>query len=170
MIPVFALLIFCYTRERDWLRWVALGVYAVAALSDIIDGYIARNYNQGTRLGARLDPLADKLIINLGLVFLAGNEHFDPAVPMWFPVVVLTRDVCIVMGAFLVNEYFGPLKVRPRFSGKATTVFQMSTLIAFLLPVPFAPHLLYGTAVITIMSFADYMYSGSKQVVKQDPA
>jgi len=169
-IPVFVLLIFCYTRERDWLRLVALGIYGVAALSDAIDGYIARHYNQSSKLGARLDPLADKLIINLGLVFLASNPQFDPAIPLWFPVLVLGRDVAIVMGAFIINEYFAPVKVKPRWSGKATTALQMSTLIAYLLPVFFAPGLLYATAVLTVFSFVDYMYAGSMQVLKRDSA
>jgi len=111
-------------------------------------------------LGARLDPLADKLIVNLGFVFIAANPHFDPDVPLWFPVLILTRDVVIVMGAYLINERIGPLKVNPRLSGKLTTIVQMSTLIGVLLAVPFLDYLIAATLILTLVSMADYLYWG----------
>ena len=163
MVPVFLSCVFCYSREREWLRYLALAVYAMAALSDVADGYVARRLNQHSRLGARMDPLADKLIVNLGFVFMAANSQFEPDVPMWFPVIVLTRDVVIVMGAYLINEYFGPVKVKPRVSGKMTTVFQMSTLIAVLLGVFFVNYLIALAVFFTFVSMADYVYVGIRQ-------
>ncbi len=170
MIPVFVVLVYCYTQEREWLRHIALGVYVSASLSDILDGYVARRLNQRTAFGARLDPLADKLIVNLGFVFLAANEQFEPAIPLWFPVCVLSRDIIIVMGAYTINEYFGPVVVKPRWTGKATTVCQMSTLIAFLLGVPFAPHLLLLTLAVTVFSLLDYVYAGCVQAFVKNAA
>lgn len=170
LIPVFLVLIYCYAPGREWLRHMALGIYVTASLSDILDGYIARRLNQRTAFGARLDPLADKLIINLGFVFLAANPTFGEVVPMWFPVVVLVRDAIIVLGAFAINEYFGPMKVKPRWTGKATTVFQMSTMIGVLLWVPFAPHLLMVTVVVSAASLADYIYAGCMQAFAKDAA
>lgn len=170
LIPVFLVLIYCYTPDREWLRHVALGVYITAALSDILDGYVARRFNQRTAFGARLDPLADKLIVNLGFVFLAVNPTFSAVVPMWFPVVVLVRDAIIVLGAFAINEYFGPMKVKPRWTGKATTVFQMSTLIGVLLGVWFAPQLLLVTMAVSVASLLDYIYAGCMQALARDAA
>ncbi len=167
MIPVFTSLVWFYSPEREWVRWAAVGVYVVAALSDVLDGYVARRFKQRTKLGTRLDPLADKLIVNLGFVFLAANDYFGEMVPLWFPVVVLSRDVGIVMGAFLINECYGPVKVAPRVLGKLTTTFQMATLVAVLLRVSFAYPLLLVTVVMCVLSYADYLYFGTRQLEQQ---
>lgn len=169
-VPVFCLLIFFYAPEREWLRWAALALYALAGLSDALDGFVARRLNQRSELGARLDPLADKLTINLGLVFVASNAHFEPAIPLWFPVIVLTRDIVIVLGALLINEFYGPVRVKPRISGKITTVLQIATLIGFLLGVSFAPELMTLALVATLFSFADYIWEGTRQANHLDAA
>ena len=81
MVPVFVALIASYTREHPWIRYTALGVYALAAVSDALDGFVARAYNQKTKLGTLLDPLADKLMINIGFVFMAVNDQFATRIP-----------------------------------------------------------------------------------------
>lgn len=172
LVPVFVVLIMTYTRDEQWLRYAALGVFVAAAVSDGIDGFIARAYNQKTKLGAVLDPLADKLLINLALVFLAVNDELRTPIPAWFPVIILGRDVIIVIGAYLINEYFGPVRARPHISGKLTTAFQMALIIAVLLELP--PHfvwgILYVTLAVAIVSFADYLRAGIKQVGNEDQA
>jgi cardiolipin synthase (CMP-forming) len=162
MIPFFVLLIYFYGEEHQMLRTAALGVYALAAISDGLDGYVARKFNQRTKLGARLDPLADKLMVNLGLVFIAANPYFHPPIPMWFPVVVLSRDVLIVMGAYFLNERHGPLKVKPLWSGKFTTAFQMGTLIAALLALPITNLIMWIALVFTIISLVQYVSFGRR--------
>jgi len=143
-------------------------VYILAGLSDILDGYVARRFNQRSNFGTRLDPLADKLIINLGFVFLAANVSLQPGVPMWFPVIILGRDTIIVIGAWLINEFFGPLHVKPRWPGKATTTAQISTLVGVLLGVWFVPHLLIATLCISMYSLTDYIYTGCLQAYGRD--
>ena len=170
LIPVFVGLVVGYTREHQWVRYAALGVYAAAAVSDALDGFVARAYNQKTKLGAMLDPLADKLMINIGFVFMAVNEEFAYTVPYWFPAVILARDTMIVMGAYLINEYYGPVRVRPRIGGKMTTVFQMGLVIAVLLEAGFARKLMYATVAISAFSYVDYMYAGIKQIGNEDEA
>lgn len=172
LVPVFIVLVMTYTPDQQWLRYAALGVFIAAAVSDGIDGFIARAYNQKTKLGAVLDPLADKLLVNLALVFLAVNEHLRTTVPTWFPVLILGRDVIIVIGAYLINEYFGPLRARPQISGKLTTVFQMALIISILLELPprFVIGLLYTTLAAAVISFADYLRAGIKQVGNEDQA
>jgi cardiolipin synthase (CMP-forming) len=170
LIPIFIALIVAYERAEPWLRLSALGVFVVAALSDAADGFVARAYNQKTRLGAVLDPLADKLLINLAFVFLAVNEEFRTQVPKWFPVIILGRDSIIVLGSYLINEYFGPLRVRPRLSGKLTTLFQMSAIVVVLLEAPFAYPLLIATLVISVISFFDYLHTGIRQIGEEDNA
>lgn len=170
LIPVFVVLIMTYTRGEPWIRHLALVVYIIAALSDALDGFIARAYNQKTRLGAVLDPLADKLMINLGFIFIAVSDQFAVKVPGWFPVIVLMRDAIIVTGSYLINEFYGPVRVRARISGKINTVFQMSTMIAILMELRFAYALLLITVVISVVSLIDYVIAGCRQIGNEDIA
>ena len=170
LIPVFVVLVMAYTREQAWLRFAALGVFLTAAVSDALDGFVARAYNQKTRLGATLDPLADKLLTNIAFVFLAVNQEIKAPVPSWIPVVILSRDVIIVLGVYLIHEYFGPFRPRPRISGKLTTTFQMASIIAVLLELFFARALLYATVIVSIGSFFDYLLAGIRQIGNEDQA
>jgi len=172
-IPVFCGLVYAYTPEREWLRWAAFGLYTAAALSDMLDGYIARRYHQHSQLGRRLDPLADKLIVNLGFVFIAANESFYDVLPSWFmafPVIVLARDIFIVLGALLVIRRFGPIRFEPRRLGKITTFAHMSAIVAILLKVPFTYYLILPALLFTLASFADYLHAGVRFAVTRKAA
>ncbi len=168
LVPVLAALILAYRPEMPWIRVSALMVFLIAALSDALDGFVARAYDQKTKLGAILDPLADKLLINVAFIFLAANDQFKTQVPAWLPVIFVGRDGIITIGAYLVNEYFGPVRVRPRILGKLNTVLQMSSIVAVLLDLSFSYPLLMTTLVVSVISFADYMYIGSRQVGNED--
>ncbi|MFA6243095.1 MAG: CDP-alcohol phosphatidyltransferase family protein [Candidatus Hydrogenedentales bacterium] len=172
LIPVFIVLIMSYTREAPWFRIAALVTFIVAAISDGVDGFVARAYNQKSKLGAVLDPLADKLLVNLAFVFLAVNDQLRTPIPAWFPVVILSRDAIIVIGAYLINEYFGPVRVKPQVSGKLTTTLQMALIISVLLELNgrFIMGLLIGTLVVSVFSFVDYLRAGVKQVGNEDQA
>ncbi len=168
LVPVFCGLMFAYTVDRPMLRVAALVLYIVAALSDALDGYVARRYNQVSHLGRRLDPLADKLLVNLGLVFMAANPQFHPTVPLWFPAAILSRDVLIVLGAFTINERYGPVRVRPRPSGKVTTALQMTTMVVLLMALPGAEWLLWATLLFSAWSLVDYLLFGWTQVTEKE--
>ncbi len=73
---------------------IAAGVFFLAAISDIFDGYIARSYNSGTTLGKLMDPLADKLVVTAVLIMLAGIPRL-PRVPAWMVVVLVTREILV---------------------------------------------------------------------------
>ena len=148
MIPVFCYLVYIYDGEQELIRYAAFVVYVVAALTDIVDGYIARRFSQSSRMGLVLDPLADKLMVNLGFVFLAANLNFALGIPLWFPPIILARDIIIVMGAYVINEYYGPVKVKPRILGKMNTTCLVATFIGVLLQVPFAPALIWLTLLV----------------------
>ena len=164
LIPVFVTMVVLFDREAVHYRWLALGVFVLASVSDGIDGYIARAYDQRTKLGAALDPLADKLLINIAFVFLAWNREFETQIPLWLPVLILSRDSAIAIGAYFINEQFGPLKVSPRMLGKVNTTVQMACIIGVLLEVNFAPYLLVATIVVAVVSLADYIFAGVQQV------
>src|SRR5689334_2778131 len=101
LIPVFVWVTIDYIRDsreadREWERMVAFTLFAVAAISDAVDGYIARHYHQKSELGSFLDPLADKALLVSAMVLLSirfkGGSPFDQ-LPLWFPVLVISRDL-----------------------------------------------------------------------------
>lgn len=170
LTPLFVLLIISYTPDEPWRRLTAMAVFFLAALTDGLDGYVARNYDQRTRLGAVLDPLADKLMLNLGFLFLAANEHFGGAVPKWVPVLILGRDVIIVLGACAINEWFGGFRAHPRITGKLTTAFQMLAIVSVLLGARFAHLLVMAAAAATAISLLDYLFAGVRMAAKTGEA
>jgi CDP-diacylglycerol--glycerol-3-phosphate 3-phosphatidyltransferase len=96
----------------------------VAAASDGIDGYIARRYNQKSRLGVVLDPLADKGLLLAAIITLSFS-NWSYEFPVWFPVLVIARDIVIVAGAFVLHFMNGTVRVRPSWTGKVATFLQM---------------------------------------------
>jgi CDP-diacylglycerol--glycerol-3-phosphate 3-phosphatidyltransferase len=144
MIPVFVMMAIYYGRglekgaPEEWQRWTAIIVFVLAAASDGIDGYIARRYNQRSALGVILDPIADKGLLLAGIITLSlSNWHYE--FPLWFPVLVISRDAVVVIGAVVLHLLNGSVQVRPTWTGKAATAFQMIALALVMLQFnPFA--------------------------------
>ncbi|TNE35575.1 MAG: CDP-diacylglycerol--glycerol-3-phosphate 3-phosphatidyltransferase [Alphaproteobacteria bacterium] len=96
-------------------------LFFIAGLSDGLDGYLAKKYDARTRLGAYMDPLADKLLLTAIFIALAYREVFEP----WLAVLVVSRDVSIV-GAILLSSAMGyELEIKPHFVSKVNTLFQI---------------------------------------------
>ena len=138
LIPVFVGFAIYYSqgvaagRPEEWLRWAALGVFALAAASDGLDGYVARRYNQRTELGAVLDPIADKGLL-LAAILTLSFSSWRYALPVWFGVLVVARDLMVMTGAVVLVLLQRKVAVRPTWSGKAATALQMTALIAVML-------------------------------------
>lgn len=119
-----------------WLVWelvhdhhaTALGIFLIGSISDALDGYIARRYNQCTPLGALLDPLADKLLVACGMLTLLWQGHF----PLWLACFVVLRDVIIVSGAFAYKRVTGSLEMQPLMLSKINTAIQFLLVLAIL--------------------------------------
>ncbi len=161
LIPLFIISLFL--RLRFW----ALGIFTFAALSDIVDGLIARRYRQQTTLGALMDPAADKLLMVSAFVLLPilSRYHFfeNMAVfPLWVTMVVLGRDLIIVLGWILSKISKVTVNFAPSLYGKITTFFQAATIIAVLAGLSFAYWLWHLTAWLTIISGIDYLFRGVK--------
>jgi cardiolipin synthase len=105
---------------------IAMVLFAVAALSDAADGYLAKRFDWQTEIGAVLDPLADKLLLATVFVTLACTQ----LVPMWLMVAVVARDVIIVTGALLFRIIIGPLSMRPSIVSKFNTLCQAAFIAA----------------------------------------
>jgi len=168
LIPAFASLILSYKEaplgEGELLRILALSVFILAAFSDALDGFIARTFNQKTSLGTFLDPLADKLLLLTAIILLSVKIPGLTQLPVWFPVLVFSRDLFLLLGAFIVQLTTHQLKIAPNFLGKATTVFQMSTVLWILLKWPHPELVWLSTGLLTFTSGVFYLIKGSKQV------
>jgi len=126
LIPVFFLLLL--TGNLGW----ALLLIAVSAITDFVDGYVARHFNQVTRLGQLLDPAADRLFILTTLVGLG----LVGVLPWWFIAVIVARDVLLLLlGVVLANHRFGPLPVH--HLGKMGTFAILFTMPVLLLAAAF---------------------------------
>jgi cardiolipin synthase len=110
---------------------LALVTFVVAGVTDMMDGYIARNRGTKTRLGAFLDPLADKLLLTASFVTL--TYKFSKILPFWLTAIVLSRDLLLILVAVLIMLTGGQIHPAPTALGKLSTVFQMLTVGAALL-------------------------------------
>lgn len=149
-------------------RYLAIGVFIVMALSDALDGYLARRWAQRTRLGFFLDPLADKLLVMTASVLLSCSFWPEPRFPNWIPVIIISRDAFILLGGLMLLLLTGTVKGGPSLLGKTTTFVQMASVVGILLN----NHLSLSTlraswwvvAVFTIVSGVDYMRAGVRQL------
>ncbi len=176
MIPVFVVFAAYYSdsiekgAEKVVYRILALAVYALASLSDAIDGYIARNYNQSTPLGRVLDPIADKLLLLAGVVTLSVT-NWHAGLPIWFAVLVIARDVIISVGMLIIYLTHGKAKVRARISGKICTFLTLSCVCWVLVdfwsvgsrPWPLEI-LIYLAAAFTVLTGYLYLGDGIRQL------
>src|SRR5205823_12650678 len=114
----------------EWIRYTAIAIFVIAAVSDGLDGYVARHYNQRSSLGVILDPLADKGLLLSGIITLSISNwsDVDPdygRFPAWFPVLVISRDAILFVGAGVLYLLVGKVHVKPKWTGKVATVLQM---------------------------------------------
>lgn len=142
--------------------WPALIVLAIAALSDCIDGYVARTFNQVSKLGQILDPIADRLLIVCSTLALV----FAKIIPWWALALVVLRDAIMAILIVILAQYdYGPLPVN--FMGKTGTALLMVTIVLFMIVFAIAAEpmlILYAAAIacaiwgITLYWFAGILY------------
>lgn len=153
-VPFFAILVVAQEYRG------ALAVLTAAALSDVVDGTVARLLKQETALGMALDPIADKLLMTTAYLTLA----FRKAIPWWLTILVISRDAGIIIAALLISVVAGYRPFRPTILGKASTAAQVLTVflaVSFQAHVPFVAGALlrafiYLAAALTIASGIHY--------------
>lgn len=135
LIPFFVVELIYYLQTGNEIhRLLALLSFAITAILDGVDGYIARRYNQKSELGAILDPLADKFLLVSAIVTLSFNRSpYLGQIPLWLTGTVLGRDVLLLIGIAVIRLTVGKVTVRPRLIGKVATVFQMAVVVWILL-------------------------------------
>jgi cardiolipin synthase len=104
---------------------VALPIFLVAALSDFVDGYLARRLGVSSTFGATLDPVADKLIMLVASVALAWHGHL----PLWLAATIVGRDILIVVGVLTYRRLFGALDMKPSRLSKVNTLCEFAMLL-----------------------------------------
>jgi cardiolipin synthase (CMP-forming) len=174
-IPVFIILILYFEKsvarsEPDSvLRWVATGIFLGIFLLDALDGYVARKRKEVSRLGTILDPLTDKAMLLSALVLLClPSTAFEFSLPVWFVVLVISRDVILVGGALIIQSLVGKVTVHPRITGKGTTFFQAMVILWVLLGLQqrIIMMLVIIAASLTFISGVQYIYDGIRQLEK----
>jgi len=166
LIPFFIASLLYYGETTTYLRFVAFAIFAVACLSDAIDGGIARSRDQISELGTVLDPVADKLLISSAFISLSiiKSVPLEVRIPAGVVLAVITRDIIIVLGILIMQFLKGSVTIKPSVLGKITTFFQMTAILAILLVFKFNKFFVYPAVVFTVLSGIDYIWRGSKQL------
>ena len=177
LIPVFVLMAIYYGESvkrgapLEWQRYTAIVIFLVAAASDGLDGYVARRYNQRSALGVILDPIADKGLLLSGIITLSITNwsELDPnygKFPLWFPVLVITRDVVILVGSAILHLLNGKVRVKPSWTGKVATFLQMAAIAWVMLQLKIPPlfYVVVAAGVFTLISGLIYVMDGVGQL------
>jgi cardiolipin synthase len=150
----------------DGNHGLALGLFVIAAISDGLDGYLAKRFGWTSQLGKVLDPVADKLLLVTVFISVAWLN----LVPWWVSAAAIARDVMIGLGALIFRLWFGPLKGRPTVISKFNTLFQLGYLCAVMLvaavgilPEDVVQALAYVMFITTLISGIDYLYQFTKR-------
>jgi cardiolipin synthase len=156
LTPVFVLLV----NDEDYA--LALLVFGVAGVSDGIDGFIAKRFHFESRLGAILDPAADKILLVSAYVMLTVLGHL----PLWLVIVVVFRDLLIVGGYLVYTSMYGPVHMRPSVLSKFNTLMQITLVVVVLLAQAIGAAydtvirlLAYAVLATTVASGAHYLWT-----------
>lgn len=164
LVPVFVL---CMLYNLP--GW-ALVTFAVAGVTDLFDGLVARLSGQSTDLGAWLDPMADKLLLLSMFVMLTVPSDLTNRLPLWLTVLVISRDVGIVMTVAVVNLAVGPRTFRPSIFGKiATAIFVLTGIVTLYfnylrVTSPWVTTCVYAALAMTLISGFDYVRRSTRSL------
>lgn len=149
----------------------ALAVFFIAVVSDGLDGLIAKIFNQRSRLGTYLDPIADKLLLTSAFLTLSILQH----VPIWLTTIVVSRDLILALGTLLLHVLTLHVDIIPSWAGKVTTVLQFGYIVLILagellalgkeIAVPAA----LAVAAATMGSGLHYIWRGTR-MIRTEPA
>ncbi len=183
MIPAFVTMAIYYGQSiqrgdpLEWQRFTAIAIFLLASVSDGLDGYVARRYNQRSTLGVILDPIADKGLLLSGIITLSISNwsETDPEYgrfPAWFPVLVITRDAVILVGSAVLHLLNGRVQVKPSWTGKVATVLQMVAIAWVMLQLHFLPliYVVGAAGLFTLVSGIIYVRNGVQQLQSEGHA
>lgn len=146
-------------------KWIALAIFAIASLTDLLDGKIARKYNLVTNFGKFMDPLADKLLVSSAMICLVEMGRL----PAWIVIIIISREF-IISGFRLVASDSG-IVIAASYWGKFKTVFQMVMIIVMIMDlgpafVMLENILIYVALILTVVSLIDYIAKNKEVLTK----
>ena len=160
MIPFFVFFLLWQNGENRTFRMIALALFIIASLTDLLDGKIARKYNLVTNFGKFMDPLADKLLVCSALICLIELN----ALPAWMVIVIISREF-IISGFRLIASDNG-VAIAASYWGKFKTTFQMVSVVLLILDIPALAFVtticVWIALLLTIVSLVDYIYKNHK--------
>ena len=160
MIPFFVFFLLWQNGENYTFRMIALALFIIASLTDLLDGKIARKYNLVTNFGKFMDPLADKLLVCSALICLIELN----ALPAWMVIVIISREF-IISGFRLIASDNGVV-IAASYWGKFKTTFQMVSVVLLILDIPALAFVtticVWIALLLTIVSLVDYIYKNHK--------
>jgi CDP-diacylglycerol--glycerol-3-phosphate 3-phosphatidyltransferase len=170
LIPVFGIFAWQYGarvvrgRPAESARVMAALVFILAAAMDGLDGFLARRFNQRSRLGAVLDPIADKGLVMTAIVVLAFSNR-SKGFPIWFPIAVIGRDTVLLIGFLALSKAIGRVEIRPSKIGKIATFFQVASILWLLLGIRRIDqfYLTMLATLFTVASGLGYVADGIRQ-------
>ena len=160
MIPFFVFFLLWQNGENRTFRMIALALFIIASLTDLLDGKIARKYNLVTNFGKFMDPLADKLLVCSALICLIELN----ALPAWMVIVIISREF-IISGFRLIASDNGVV-IAASYWGKFKTTFQMVSVVLLILDIPALAFVtticVWIALLLTIVSLVDCIYKNHK--------
>lgn len=168
--------------DYGWLRWAAIGIFALMALSDMLDGFLARRLHDESDLGKFLDPLADKVLITTAVLILCVHGVYAPVeqgakrleyLPNWVAVAAIGKDLMVSIGFAVTYLITNKPFIQPRLLGKSCTTVQLALVLAMLLWLDLPawlwrlPELLWWTAtILAVCATIDYLRIGTQQLAR----
>ncbi len=152
-------------------------IFMGAGITDMLDGFIARRFNQGSELGAILDPAADKLLMTTAFILMAiPNINLVVKIPMWVAILAVSRDLTLSLVAFLAFDRLGLDRLRPSLLGKITTAVELSAISLGLVVNVIGvrswthwviPWVYYAVAVLVLCSGTHYFFRATQPKSKE---
>ena len=157
MIPFFVF--FMLNDFVPYTKYIALGIFIVASLSDTLDGYIARKYNLVSNFGKFMDPLADKLLVSSALICFISSP--DSKMPVWGVIVIISREFIISgfrlvasdAGVVLAASWWGKIKTVVQMLMSVLLILDLSGDVMYIIDMVF----IYAAIALTVISLIDYL-------------
>jgi cardiolipin synthase len=170
IVPFFVIAVFAHDFR------LAVWIFVILGVTDVLDGWIARTFDLRSRIGALLDPLADKVLLTAAYISLAVPHGQAVVIPLWLAILTLFRDFVIMLMAFVFYMFEGIKSFPPTWAGKMTTVMHVATVSLVLLanvlpiPMPVLQACFYVSFLLVIISGFSYIYRSSRAIEEERQA